>query len=205
MLKGVDISRYQTPDKKYVRNYDFCIMKASEGKSLKDVNLDKHYDNVRGKSDGKPDGEKLYGFYHYARPDIGNTYQQEADFFLSLVGHHAGNCLFVLDWEGKSLGYETWAKNWLDYVYKITGVKPLIYIQQSQAKLSKYDKIKNGDYGLWIARYNEECIKKKTPYLKDSDKARWGTWALWQFTESPVDTNYFNGTKTQFKKYCERK
>mgnify|MGYP002096341206 FL=1 len=104
MLSGIDISNHQAPMD--YGDVDFVIMKASEGKSYKDARLDQHYNNV---------GNKLYGFYHYARPDTGNTPEEEADWFLSLVEHHAGKCIFALDWEGKSLNnYRSdWALSWL--------------------------------------------------------------------------------------------
>lgn len=191
MLKGIDISHYQT-NVSY-NNYDFVIMKATEGKTYKDPMLDKHYDGVNGSSNGKPNKEKLYGFYHYARPE-NNSYKDEAENFLKYVKHHAGNCIYALDWEGTALNYPvSWALSWLDYVYQKTGVKSLLYTQQSQAKLAKYDPIIKADYGLWVARYNKEV-----------GDIRWPVWAMWQYTDKPIDHNYFNGTKEQFRKYCRK-
>lgn len=44
---------------------------------------------------------------------------------------------------------KTWVKNWCDYVYKQTGMKPLVYISASYRNLVSGI----GDYGLWIAQY----------------------------------------------------
>lgn len=185
MLKGIDVSNWQG-SMNFAGN-DFVIMKASEGINFKDKMLDKHYNNVVASH------INCYGFYHYARPDLGNTPESEADYFLSLVGHHAGKCLFVLDWEQESLNYSTeWALKWLRRVYQKTGVKPLIYLQASEEWTGKYQNIINEDFGLWVAHWG----------VSKPDVRKWGVWALWQFTDTPLDTNYFNGDVNTWNKYC---
>ena len=186
MLKGIDISKwnknvdYKSPD--------FIIIKASEGVNYKDPLLDFHYNNLN--SIKKED--KLYGFYHYARPELGNSGEDEAKSFLSYVGHHAGKCLYVLDWEGNALKYPIeWAIEFLDYVYAHTGVKPLIYCSASVTKTLQ--KVYEKDYGLWVAHYGVS-----TPSIRV-----YPFWAMWQYTSSPIDCNYFNGNRNTFKKYCE--
>lgn len=185
MLKGIDVSNWQGSIN-FAGN-DFVIMKASEGVNFKDKMLDKHYNNVVASH------IKCYGFYHYARPDLGNTPESEADYFLSLVGHHAGKCIFVLDWEQESLKYSPdWALRWLRRVYQKTDVRPLIYLQASQEWTGKYQNIINENYGLWVAHWG----------VKKPDVRNWGVWALWQFTDTPLDTNYFNGDVNAWFKYC---
>lgn len=195
MLLGVDISSWQSPGAVNYNQYDFVIIKASEGKNSKDPGLDRHLSGLFGTSDPTPQKDKCYGFYHYARPDLGNTPEQEAKSFLSYIGGQVGNCIMALDWEGDSLKYSPeWAKGWLDYVYKQTGIKPLLYIQASQAKLSKYSTIAKADYGLWVAHWGVT-----TPAYSN-----WANWAIWQYRGSPLDLDYFNGTKEQWWKYCGR-
>lgn len=202
VLNGIDVSNWQSTSAYNPANYDFIIMKASEGVNYKDPMLDKHYDYISNSKNGKPTSKKLYGFYHYARPETGNTAEAEAKSFLNYVGHHAGNCLFILDWEGNALNQPvSWAKVWLDYVYKQTGVKPLIYLQQSQASSSKYKSIVDGDYGLWVAQYDS---RSATSTVRTQPGATiWPVWAMWQYAENPIDKNYFNGSVVLFKKYCE--
>lgn len=184
MLSGIDISNHQAPMD--FGDVDFVIMKASEGKSYKDARLNQHYNNI---------GNKLYGFYHYARPDTGNTPEEEADWFLSLVGHHAGKCIFALDWEDKSLNYRSdWALSWLRRVYAKTGVKPLIYLQSSAVMTGKYANIASEDYGLWIAHWDA-----RQPKYKD-----FSVWAIWQYTVNVVDRDYFNGDIDAWLKYCRK-
>lgn len=193
MLKGIDISNYQ--QKISFTNYDFVIMKASEGVGYKDIMLDTHYNSLHGSSDGKPDHNKLYGFYHYARPETGNTARAEADYFLSLVGHHAKNCIFALDWEGNStMCSPTWAHQWLKRVYEKTGVKPLIYMSSSECCTGKYQAISADDYGLWVAHWGVS-----QPTYRD-----FPVYALWQYTSTPLDTNMFNGDVNTWDKYVGR-
>lgn len=194
MLKGIDISGWQTQSPDYG---SFVIIKASEGNGLKSDGLDRHYNYYHGSNDGRPDNDLLYGFYHYARPDLGNTPQEEARYFLSLVGHHVGHAIFALDWEDKSLNHSPeWALAWLNYVYEHAGVKPLLYIQASEENSGKYNVIRDQDYGLWVAdwRGNDEPVVKHWPF-----------WAMWQFQGSPLDTNYFNGNAEQFRAYAGQK
>ena len=192
MLFGCDISHWQN-DKVDLSKYDFVIIKASEGRTGVDACLDKHYNRLHGSKDGKPDSNKLYGFYHYARPE-NNTPEAEAEHFLSLVGHHAGYCLFVLDWEQVALRYSiTWAVKWLEYVYEKTGVRPLIYCQGSYTK--KLKPVLDKGYGLWVAHYT----KKPKPTI-----GVYPCYAIWQYTSKPIDLNKFNGTREQFLKYCRK-
>ena len=189
MLRGIDVSRYQKNMKSF-KGYDFVIIKATEGVTLKDVCLDQHYDTLHGSKDGKPDKNKLYGFYHYAHPE-NNTPEKEAEFFLSQVGHHKGHCLFALDWEGKALKCDIkWAITWLDYVFKKTGVRPLIYCQASYTK--NLAKVLKKNYGLWVAHYGVTKPNVKV----------YPSYAIWQYTSTPIDKNYFNGDEEQFRKYC---
>lgn len=196
MLKGIDISRYQKNlDKNYILLQDFVIMKATEGKSYKDPMLDEFYNLIHGSDDGKPDINKLYGFYHYARPELYDPII-EAKNFIKRVGHHAGNALFCLDWEGKAWDCDIeWALEWLEYIKNETGVKPLIYCSGSNTNRLKI--ISKKDYGLWVAHWG---INKPTI-------GPWPVWALWQYNVDRninVDLDYFNGNKDQFKKYCRR-
>ena len=190
MLRGIDVSHW---NRNVDYNQDFIIIKASEGVGYKDPMLDTHYNNFVGNTSGKPDPNKLYGFYHYARPETGNEPEAEADSFLNYVGHHAGNCLYCLDWEGKALNYNiNWALRWLRRVFEKTGVRPLIYCSASVT--TKLKPILEEDYGLWVAHYGVTKPKVSVyPF-----------YAIWQYTSSPIDKDLFNGTAETFKKYCRK-
>lgn len=196
MLKGIDVSSWQSPGAINYKEYDFVIIKASEGVNYVDPGLDRHLTALFGTTDPTPQKDKCYGFYHYARPDLGNTPEAEAKDFLGCISTQVGNCVMVLDWEGDSLNYSPeWAKGWLDYVYKQTGVKPMLYIQASQAKMAKYAPIAAADYGLWVAHWG----------VASPSFSNWQDYAIWQYRGSPLDMDFFNGDKNAWWKYCGRK
>lgn len=183
MLSGIDISNYQK-NVNYSK-YDFVIIKASEGRTMKDKSLDRHYNAIKNKN-------ILYGFYHYAHPEL-NAMKDEAKHFLSLVGHHAGKAIFALDWEGKALRHSAAvALQWLDYVYEHTGVRPLFYTSASNC--AKYAEIYKRDYGLWVAHYG----------VKKPKFSGWPYYAIWQFTDKPLDRDYFNGDKRAWLRYAAK-
>lgn len=184
MLKGIDISHWN-PNPDY-KTPDFIIMKATEGIGYVDRMMAKHLE-------GALSNHKLIGFYHYARPEY-NDPISEADHFIKAVGGYAGSAIFALDWEGEALKYPIeWAVQWLQRVEAVTGVKPLIYCSASYTK-NLQPVLDNGN-GLWVAHYT----KNKNPSVKV-----YPFWAIWQYTSSPLDMDYFNGTALQFRKYCEK-
>lgn len=184
MLKGLDVSSFQ--DEISFKGFDFVIIKASEGWNFVDPGLARHA--KRAISDGV-----LYGFYHYARPDLGNAPEIEADSFISFVKPYLGKCLLALDWEQLSLNYSPkWALRWLNRVFAKTGVKPVLYIQGSEAIKSKYKIISDEDFGLWVAHWGVD-----KPSFNN-----WDTYAVWQYRGSPLDLDYFNGDKNAWYKYC---
>lgn len=194
-MKGIDISHHNKSvcSKAFINKQDFVIIKASEGTHFKDPMLDEFYNRVHGKNDGKADCYKNYGFYHFARPDK-NTAVKEAKYFLSYVKHHAGYAAFALDWEGVALNHSaTWAEKWLTYVYDHTGTKPLIYLQSSELKTSKYDKILK-NYPLWVAHWNTT-----EPFTYNYDYAIWQNGIV-----NEIDRNIFNGNQQKWDKLVGR-
>lgn len=144
-MNGIDISAWQGDagiDLAKVP-YDFCIVKATEGTDYKNRYFTSHCDKVLNK-------KKLLGAYHYAN---GGDVQKEADYFLAYVKKYIGKAVLVLDWEAKNnhqFGKNDleWCLKWCNYVYRKTGIKPLIYIQKSAMNA-----VKKAGYGLWVAQY----------------------------------------------------
>src|SRR5207248_8530661 len=70
------------------------------------------------------------GYYAFARPDLGNTPQQEAQYFLDHIPDLAPGDLLSLDLEVPTSGpgeFDQFALTWLHYVEREVGVRPLIY------------------------------------------------------------------------------
>lgn len=137
--------------------------------------------------------DKVIGFYHYARPE-NNSYEKEALHFVNNCRPYIGKAILALDWEGNALKVnQQWARNFLDVVYQITGVRPLLYC--SEAYLKKVGAVvADGNYGLWVAKYSS-----KNPVITP-----WKVKALWQYTSKPYDKSKFYGDKEAWAKYAKR-
>lgn len=194
LLHGVDISSHQNAlirsNQSWITLYpDFVICKVSEGKNYV---FGQAVDYIkRIKTAGK-----LLGLYHYARADQGNTPIDEAKLFLEQAKPW-GEAIYALDVEGKNLmlsNIDTWCRSWLDYVYRETGVRGLLYTSQSQLK--KFPKVCQGNYGLWVAHYDVSKVGSIAP---------WTFWAIWQYHVDKginIDENIFNGDIRTWRKYA---
>lgn len=193
MLKGIDISNWQAGINLAKVPADFVIMKATEGTGYISPDFKRQYDQA--KSAGL-----LLGVYHYAN---GGDVASEAEHFLRNVKFAIGEAILVLDWE--SQGNPTfhkndlnWCKSWLDYVYRKTDVRPLLYI--SQAELSRFKNL--GDYGLWVAQY--ASMNTVNGYLEIPWNEGKYTCAIRQYTSSGRLPGY-NGNLDLNKAYMDRK
>ena len=194
MLKGIDVSHHNNLDTilPRIEKPDFCIIKASEGKTYNDPKF-KH--NIQLCEERNIP----IGFYHYARPE-NNPATLEAKHFLDRIAPYIGKAIFALDWEQTALNYPVdWALQFLDYIYLQTGVKPLIYC--SAWYTSKLAKILEHDYGLWVAHYTNKNKPNTGVYP---------FWAFWQYaspehnyTGHPCycDYDYFNGSEAALRAY----
>lgn len=188
MLKICDLSSNNSINQQYtaIDNTDGAIIKATEGATY--VNTYKDTDAKRVLTTNK-----LLGFYHFARPEK-NQPETEALHFVNNVKDYLGNCILALDWEGQSLKCsQSWARTWLDDVYKITGVRPLIYVSEAYVKRVG-DRVQPGNYGLWVAKYSN-----KSPSISP-----WKFKVLWQYTSTPYDISKFYGDADTWHKYSER-
>lgn len=186
MIKGVDLSHWNSiANATPFYGSDFVIIKASEGKTYRDPMMKTHAQNA------KRSGAEL-GFYHYARPET-NTPEAEVDNFLYVVRPYLKQAVLALDWEGEALKRPIdWARRWLDLVYEKTGTRPLFYCQYSYT--DKIKLIRQGNYGLWLARYKKMDPKE----ISAKDK---GPVAMWQYDSKGIDKDYFFGSVEQFRKY----
>ena len=196
MLNGIDISHHNF----YMKNLqdlnilDFVIMKATEGVRYRDNKMPTYMNVLR------PD--MLYGFYHFARPDLGNDPEDEALHFISYVKKYISNrSILALDVEAGALSVpnlDAWCAVWAQVVDVETGILPMIYISTSECK--KLKATADLGCGLWAAKWGNKPTEKQ---IKP-----WDFWAIWQHTNNNifsgvrVDADQFNGTREQYMKYC---
>ncbi len=200
-VDGLDVSHWQGDinwTKVALNDYIFTFAKGTEGVGWTDVNF---FTNI---TEGTEAGVVM-GVYHFARPDLGNTGQEEAEYFLSVVGDYleSGYLRPVLDLEvGSYLGKEAlsaWVLDWLQTVENQSGVAPLIYTNYNYVSYFLTDPV--ADYDLWIAYWN--C--NPTPTYDIPPTGMWSDWGFWQYCvksagyvpgiHTPIDVNIFNGVE----------
>lgn len=178
------------------------ILKATEGYGYTDKSCDTKYQIARNAG-------KLIGVYHFARPDLNpNDVIAEADWFLDQTKGYWYEAILCLDWEAGDTTNVLWAKFWLDRVFEVTGVKPLIYMSASVLKKADWSMVVNAGYGLWIAGYPAKYNVSNPPRTDGSDIpydiTPWQYLAIWQYSSSlgALDRNIAYMDVTGWHKYA---
>ncbi len=198
-LNGIDIASWQSGLKvKNMTTTQFVIVKATESNWYVNPCFIEHANQTVSCG-------KLLGCYHFARP--GDMVEQ-ADYFLGAVKKYIGKAVLALDWEENAvpLGPKK-AKQWLDRVYKKTGVKPVIYMSKSVCNAYDWSAVKAAGYELWVAQYpNYESTGYKSKAQIWTDSSKFGAWHDWpilfQYTSvgkikgysGDLDLDIFSGT-----------
>lgn len=209
MLYGIDVSHHNKLTTNNCENTDFAIFKATEGRSWTDPKFREYTDMFMAYAGHTH--HPLIGCYHFARPQNGNTPQQEADHFLNVVESFVGKSILALDVEAGSERYPDWCCEWLSYVYDQTKVRPMLYISQSHVK--NFKNCLEINCGLWVAHYKDGG--NAYPKVKPGSISPWPAFAIWQWSNtkyysyldypqvpSGFDANVFNGTVEAWEKYA---
>ena len=207
VMNGVDVASYQQGIDFSKVPCDFAIIKATEGVDYVNPACNAQYASAKGAG-------KLRGLYHYAN---GGDPEAEAKYFVDSIKNYVGSAILVLDWEsyGNSAFGKTdvsWCKRWLDKVYALTGVRPLIYMSQSVVLAHDWSPVAK-EYGLWLAQY---VVDQRSGYKQDYTHGSTGAWqfpAIWQYTSGGylagwagrLDLNVAYMDRTAWGKYAEAK
>lgn len=202
-MNGIDISNWQRGIDLSQVPCDFVIAKATEGIGYVDKCCDGFIQQAKSL------GKKL-GFYHFARPV--NDAVSEARFFYENTKNYFGEAIPILDWEAENKSDVAWAKRWLDEVYRLSGVKPMIYMSESVENSYDWSPVVNGDYGLWIAKYRDYDADYNYDMSNAGTNPRvthWSFYAMWQWTSAgrlngyggDLDCNVFYGDASTWDKY----
>lgn len=143
-MNGIDVSNWQRGiDVTQMQDVEFVIAKATEGVGYVNPDCDRVY------HDAKESGKKT-GVYHFARK--GDAIAQ-AKYFVDHISGYVGQSVLVLDYESSAVDQGVgWAKDWLDAVYNMTGVKPVIYMSNSVVHKYDWSEVAK-NYSLWNAGY----------------------------------------------------
>ena len=143
-LRGLDIASYQDGIDLGACDYDFAIVKATQGTSYT-------WRKAREWADAVLSRGKLLGLYHYAN---GADAASEADHFLTVAGGYVGRAVLCLDWESQDnqlfgSGQDSaWVDAFRSRVHDRTGVWPIVYVQASAIGAVGVDA-----RHLWVAQY----------------------------------------------------
>ena len=197
-IHGIDVSHYQgTISWRRVAEaridgqpVTFVIVKATEGKSILDVNFNENFYQAR-------EYGLIRGAYHYFSPVVDGRTQ--AEYYLHQVHLDEGDLPPVLDIEecgtltSEGLRYE--ALQWLRTVEERYHTTPIIYtglrFRQQHLDTPEFQR-----YPFWIAHYYVPKLGYKGP------------WRFWQHTDlghvdgiqGPVDLNIYNGSMYELRK-----
>lgn len=143
-MNGIDVSNWQRGiNVSQMGDVEFVITKATEGTTYVNPDCDRVY------RDAKASGKKT-GVYHFARQ--GDAIAQ-AKYFVDHISGYIGQSVLVLDYESTAVDQGVgWAKDWLDAVYNMTGVKPVIYMSNSVVHRYEWSEVAK-NYSLWNAGY----------------------------------------------------
>ena len=197
-IHGIDVSHYQG-NIRWQRVAEaridgqpvtFVIIKATEGKSILDVNFNENFYQAR-------EYGLIRGAYHYFSPVVDGRTQ--AEYYLHQVHLDEGDLPPVLDIEecgtltSEGLRYE--ALQWLRTVEERYHTTPIIYTGL-RFRLQHLDTPEFQRYPFWIAHYYVPKLGYKGP------------WRFWQHTDlghvdgiqGPVDLNIYNGSMYELRK-----
>ena len=177
-MNGIDISSWQAGiDISKLTTTQFVIVKATGGIGYTNPYFISQLQAALANG-------KLGGAYHYARETgYKGTAKAEAAYFYDRVKDNIGKIVLALDWEAElSLG-PAWALEWLDEVYRLTGVKPILYTSQSVCASYNWTAVANAGYKLWLAQYanNNPTGYQSDPWQRGSVGA-FGGYVMHQYT-----------------------
>ena len=197
-MAGIDVSGHQPANITCVVDYDFAVVKATQGIAFTN-------DKWQEQAKCVVDRQKKLGFYHYAG---GGDPIAEADYFTTTITQYVRKATLTLDWESyqnTAWGNGDWVRRFVNRVHDTTGVWPLIYVQASGLNQIPADVRKN--CGLWVAQYasNAQTTYQASPW----NYALYGE-AMRQYTSNgrlngytgPLDLNYFRGDGGQWDAYA---
>lgn len=206
-LNGIDISAYQSGIDLSQVPCDFVICKATQGTSYVNPDCNRAYQQAKGL------GKKL-GVYHYFG---GGNPVSEAQYFVNNTKGYIGEAILALDWEqNENPSFAQGAAvaiQFLNEVYRLTGVRPLIYMSKSTCRNYNWSSVANGNYGLWMAQYanNNPTGYQADPWTDNLGIGSFRFYAIHQYSSTgrlpgyngDLDLDIFYGDKAAWDAYAK--
>ena len=160
---------------------DGVIVKATQGTSYVNPRCNHQWD-LAGQLG------KLRGLYHYAG---GGNPESEVQYFINNIKNYVGQGILILDWESyqnSSWGDASWSLRFVTEVHRLTGVWPLIYVQESALW-----QVANcaSKCGVWVAKYASMNWNSWTLPDMSVSSGAFACLTGWQFTGGDMDRSIF--------------
>ncbi|WP_435199900.1 lysozyme [Janibacter sp. GS2] len=198
-VPGIDVSGWQgTVDwaGQYAAGKRFAYVKATEGTGYTSSDFGHQYN-------GSYSAGLIRGAYHFALPDNSSGAAQ-ANHFVDHGGGWSSDGKTLpgaldMEWNpygatcfGKSQSaMKSWITDFLTTYKARTGRYPVIYTNTSWwNQCVGHDESFAQKSPLWIARYSSSVGTLPTG---------WGTHTFWQYTDTPIDQNVFNGSLSRLR------
>lgn len=198
-VPGIDVSDWQgTVDwaGQYGAGKRFAYVKATEGTTYTSPSFGHQYN-------GSYNAGMIRGAYHFALPDSSSGSTQ-ANHFVDNGGGWSSDGKTLpgaldMEWNpygatcfGKSqAAMRSWINDFLETYESRTGRYPAIYTNATWWNECVGSDTSFGSKSpLWIARYSDSV---------GTLPAGWSTYTFWQYTDSPIDQNVFNGSLDRLK------
>lgn len=197
-MNGIDVSGYQPKDiTTIVKDYDFVIIKATEGTSFVSPNCDAQYQAAKKRG-------KLVGVYHFAS---GGDAAKEAEYFIKNVKGYVGEAILVLDWEAGAVAKgASWVRTFVRRVKELTDVPPIIYGSSSPLNAAGIPGLaKAENCGLWVAAYanNATTGYQNAPQLLGSVIRQYSSHGRLANYAGNLDLNRSTLNAAQWKAYAK--
>lgn len=204
-MYGIDISKWQNNIDLSADNYDFAIIKATEGATYTDPSFFKFAEELKKLN-------KLIGCYHFARPDNQNTPElaiKEIDNFLDGINKSGllGKSLLVIDWETPPIDREDILQAMVKELQIRTGITPFIYANESTLKLLR-NTWSISNCPIWIAKWVNDKNLPVGSAPNSNPPTKFVDWSIWQYCstgrynkfKSVVDLNFCSFGKDEWEK-----
>lgn len=199
-VPGIDVSGHQdSVDWGHwkAEGKKFAYVKATEGDYYQNEDFTQQYN-------GSYKAGMIRGSYHFANPSGAGAVAQ-ADYFVDHGGGWSGDGKTlpgVLDIEFNPYGANCyglsdaqmvdWIKAFVNRYKARTGRDAVIYTNGNWWKdCTGNSTAFNSSNPLWIANYNDD---------PGTMPGGWGFYTFWQYTDSPIDQDVFNGSYDRLKK-----
>lgn len=194
MMRGIDISNWQSGTNIPFTSVDFVICKATEGTGFVDAYCDGWVQKAKANGNA-------WGFYHFA--GTGNAIS-EADWFIGNCEGYFYEGVPVLDWEGAQS--VEWANDFVRRVHDMTGVWPWIYARPEYFNQGGVE----ANCARWVAEWpnvtSPTFDMAQTWLPSETD----GNVVAWQFCSDgyvagcgPLDCNLYYGDAASWALYAK--